>query len=816
MKLLIHGRKNGYTVLYPRPTPTEFYSFASDIQSISANNYDVYYGKNFYTLAFVDGGCVFTKYVIGDDIERGQLGEIGISVFIPNTYELSGEDVKTLLDELINIYSRNYISNNKIEEPKNGFDWVKFTSLANGYDAKLLSRTTSNDNITTGTQDPAFHYYKSDSELIEHLDKPFQEEYSDYRQILFIDSNFKGAANPLNVIKNSGIEVNPDLKNEYCYLNNYNKSRGVKITAYYNNKWNECSDGKGNNQIREKWQVEIKYSKDYFKPIEATGSISNRASDIYKYLEINGSSIKIKYDAFLPEPETKTFTFDVTKKDGTKVSDAEIHVDIQPWQHRSNVTFIAEELGREHKIAARKGVNLFSDVVKITPKDYSSTSIPLPLIEKRVVKITAKDQENGDDIWQFKVHITGTNFYKVTDQIEFVGDEIDEEWNIQIEKRNEYSVSENKKFCPARDGNEINFKLKKNQDSPRELSNTGHNDPYSHNKHERQKSFASKAKTFFSKPAVIATSIASALVLGIGIGALCYFSDKCKQPVKNTLNKWYIESYVEDDSLFLGTLNDYKENWKKQEQDFITKSGRGIFGGNENVDSTKWKSDWKPTDESIDRAIKKRKLINDKNIAELRKQRYSAWQLSFKTVIENIDSTKYREVSNQLGDVSALTLTQIAKKINEILKQKEPAKEETQQEPKREESKPAQKKETSKKNEQAKEKLNQEQKPAASDKISEIIQYIKGSELDKAKLNEYKKTKDISPILKNSIQICLEFWALDGLGSGKTSKTYWEFRNKVNADNNFNSSKLKAFIDKMCEPGASPSYSEIDKKKGIK
>jgi hypothetical protein len=62
MKILIHGRKNGYTILFPKPTPLEFYSYASDIQSISANNYDVYYGKYFYTLAFVNGGCVFTKY----------------------------------------------------------------------------------------------------------------------------------------------------------------------------------------------------------------------------------------------------------------------------------------------------------------------------------------------------------------------------------------------------------------------------------------------------------------------------------------------------------------------------------------------------------------------------------------------------------------------------------------------------------------------------------------------------------------------------------------------------------------------------------
>lgn len=41
----------------------------------------------------------------------------------------------------------------------------------------------------------------------------------------------------------------------------------------------------------------------------------------------------------------------------------------------------------------------------------------MQLIEKRVVQITAKNQDNGDAIWQFKVHITGTNFHKTTTKL---------------------------------------------------------------------------------------------------------------------------------------------------------------------------------------------------------------------------------------------------------------------------------------------------------------------------------------------------------------------------------------------------------------
>jgi ribosomal protein L22 len=109
-----------------------------------------------------------------------------------------------------------------------------------------------------------------------------------------------------------------------------------------------------------------------------------------------------------------------------------------------------------------------------------------------------------------------------------------------------------------------------------------------------------------------------------------------------------------------------------------------------------------------------------------------------------------------------------------------------------------------------------QQKTVSTYKNSEIIQYIRGGELDTAKLIEYKSTKGISQKLKNSIQLCLDFWALDGSGSGKKSKTYWNLRDKVNADDNLHNSKLKAFIDKMSQEGATPSYSNQDKKRGLK
>ena len=116
----------------------------------------------------------------------------------------------------------------------------------------------------------------------------------------------------------------------------------------------------------------------------------------------------------------------------------------------------------------------------------------------------------------------------------------------------------------------------------------------------------------------------------------------------------------------LDKLNIYKKNWKDIENSFIKKSDGGMFGGDETIDSTNWKKDWNPLKESIERAIKKRELINNKNFTELRNQHYSNNQLLFKNAIEGISQTEYEAFSEKLGDVSTLTLTQIADSIVQI------------------------------------------------------------------------------------------------------------------------------------------------------
>jgi hypothetical protein len=165
-------------------------------------------------------------------------------------------------------------------------------------------------------------------------------------------------------------------------------------------------------------------------------------------------------------------------------------------------------------------------------------------------------------------------------------------------------------------------------------------------------------------------------------------------------------------------------------------------------------------------------------------------------------NTNYQKVGNRLGNVSKWTLSQIADSINAILTSKEPV------------PKPAKEKQKDGKEEDAKRKTPATPPNPSANITIKIIQYIKGSELDKQTLQKYKNTERINTTLKASIQLCLDFWSLDGSDSGKKSNTYWTLRDKVNSDDILKGSKLKNCLDEICKE-KNPSYAEMYKKKKL-
>ena len=315
-----------------------------------------------------------------------------------------------------------------------------------------------------------------------------------------------------------------------------------------------------------------------------------------------------------------------------------------------------------------------------------------------------------------------------------------------------------------------------------------------------------KLKTTFFKPAVISISVVIVLLIVLGFWLYNVYFSKNNQTQDIPLTAQQIQTYIEGDSLLIHTLNDYKQEWNSQQENYIHRKGKGFFGGEEEVDSSGWKKEWQPVLKNIELAIFKRNLINEKKFAELKTHYFSINQQSFKDAIDKIDSTKYNELKQKLGDVSSLTLSDIAAKVDKFPKSNNPERQskaeiitKTGIAPKPNDNQvkfPGKSKESNIKSYESKKESN------SNDKTAEIMEYLKGAELDKSKLEEYKTLTGINKNLKNSIQLGLEFWLLNGTGEGNAAKTYYSYREKVKLDENFEDSKLRKFIEKMCQEGA--------------
>lgn len=666
MDIVIHGTKDGYRNLYT--TNDELARIiARDVRRGAQG--DEQLGQTAYSLSFVNNGVVYTKYVIVKDSLRSfATGTIAFSLFIEAHEVMKAKEILSLLNEMYGFYESKYIKNNYLNRGDTVLireDWAFVKYVLGKYNTN--PKTRRQDELKSGTEEPAFIYYQDDNELQEYLDKPFQEEYKDYSQVLFVQSNLQGVKNPINVLKNSGVELKDiDLKNKYYYLNNYNRSKGVTITA--NGK--PRSDGKNNNNIRAKDIVEILYSKDEqcYYSIHKTGTLSDPNSELYNYIETKGENLIIKYDAFKPEAKTKTVVFDITDYSGKQINDVEIQIgDQQPWTTVSGSqrqhTFVGEGLKKYWVVSGKKGD--FSGEKNVVPLDLNEEeTVSLVLEEKKPVKINATDEANGDNISDFKVWINDGKGYRTNSEIIFRDEDIRKKWNIQVSKSDgkiEY-FGEKKDYCPATDVHPLYITLKKSERI------IGKN-----NAIDEGTGGQKKRRAPWSKPIVIAGLIG---IILIGLGVVWRISRQSKSRSIEQSFEQQITQYVEGDSLLYSRLKEYRDNWSKEIPKIKITGGEwwtilDIGNSEKKADSTAYKS-WQVIFHNINSTIIKRQLVDSADFAKLKNQQYSDQQQAFKNTINKLDSINYNVVKNKLGDVSSLTLSTIVDSINSILSQSIP------------------------------------------------------------------------------------------------------------------------------------------------
>jgi hypothetical protein len=377
--------------------------------------------------------------------------------------------------------------------------------------------------------------------------------------------------------------------------------------------------------------------------------------------------------------------------------------------------------------------------LKIT--DSKGNSIPCPQ-----PKISVKRNDHSN--WETRGN-----------PITFKGEDIGDYYKIKVEC-NGYETWLINDYCPANGDNPIKVKL---------------------NKKVQENIYGEEPTSKIKKSTIVTICICCAVVI-VGACLLIFTGKEDKQP--DISNR--IRDYVKGDSLFGDTLDYFKGRWEQQRPEI--KQPFNFWGLRKGIkaDSTEYKI-WNTTAQSIESAIEKRNLINQKKFTELLEKQFFNQQLVLKSAIEKVVKDSTQSIAKKLGDFDKMTLTQIADSIEKMLRPKNPIND----------PQPNQIENKASVNTPQKEANTAESKQGtnAQDITNEIRNYLKGDELRNSKLNEYK-TETNDSALKKSIKWVETFWTLAG---NNDKKVFEKLLQDIKQDKNLTNSKLKDFLEKICK-----------------
>ena len=570
-------------MLYPFPTPDEFYNFAMDVQSINAQNQPFFYGRSLYSLASSRGGRIYTKFVLGYDVQRSNLGNISFSVFVPDSKFIPGKSVMELLDALSTKYFDTYAPNFYINDVQE--NWSLLTSIAQQYDADLHSLDPLDvEHLERGTQDAAFIYHSSREQLAAFFEDPYQKEYTSFSQVFFVDAALKGKAeNPLNTLK---ISQGADLTGQVDLDNK--KYRLIVAPSSYAKVERIHVDGhrtplNSNDRFHKKDKIFIKWSKQYYNEQERSGTIE----ELKDYLDINELNRTV---SILPQ-NLQIITKDIQpqfllkgepiKIDKFKCSNSQ-NEEVE-LQSNGKLHFEGAQLVQTWTVSASKGTTI--SIRESFVPDNASTVLPLRASEKVSVSFIFVDKETGEKIHSAEISFTDSHEKKRKeyDSIDFVNEQIDKKVRLTIKAKG-YQTLESYSIVPRNVTGEERIEL---VPVPKRepLKWEGERMPDNLNGHHRPKRSWLRRNLV---PLVLGSLLAVSLFFNVLL-CLSLKNEKAINLVKSATE------YVEGPELLSSRLNEYaKQSVVKKDESLIKRiesalTQRGFIDASQfQIDSDSW------------------------------------------------------------------------------------------------------------------------------------------------------------------------------------------------------------------------------------
>lgn len=644
MEIVIHGTKGGYKNNF---IPYATSSFAvGDIRRGSADENPV--GQSAYSIAFDNKGYIITKYIIIRDTLRSYaVGFIGFSLFLPADKELSGKgaSIQSLLDEVSDLYKEHYIKSNNINCDKTTLiqeDWSFISQITTKYQEHTNPNEEQIDSISrtnAGTEFPAFIYYSSDKELQKYFDTPFQEEYKNYQQVLFIKAELKDKKeNPLYILRNSGYDLTGKIDLDNPIYKIVNHSQSLKSI-------NDTFLSLFDKHIRKFIHLRLKWSKQYY-------------SDIMKEIVISEDNIDpavsidhAKHIIMIQEPtewipQTKTIKIEVVDYNGNPIKDAHIYTENKTTISDGVFTLEGENIGKSWRIIAEheelKGEK--------TIQPNSQDRICITLHKSKEIELIIN---NNNDRKRYTIRYDDSQFINIREKdyncysSEFRDSAIENQFNYEILDNNGFR--QRGSFIPN-DIKEKEYRIDLENLPQQEKSSKDHS---------------------LRKPIkkVIVIILVSCILSLIGIGIEVFQNQFINKKTKlSEIKESDIQLYIKGMHFKTDSLNTLFESWEKQKPHIkfrLLKLSTWLSRDTVDPDSEDYK-EWKKMNTDIERAVSIRSLINNKKFTALKDSTFSSEQQSFENAIKDIDDNVIAALNDL--DIPNMPLFEITDSIDNIKK----------------------------------------------------------------------------------------------------------------------------------------------------
>jgi hypothetical protein len=635
MEILIHGTKDGYKILFKTTEFPKVFSIGElRLEGVENNRATV--GSDFFSISFSHNGCIISKGICVWDEVRRAIGNIIFSIYIPNGKQLIGSEVKTLLDELCGKYVFEFITDGNISNKQE--DWSLFESIANQY---ALQTNSSDDieNYQLGKGEAAYIYYQDEIELLKYLDKPYQREYSAFKQVFLVDNKFnKKEENPLNVIRHdmSGNLTGKKVLENMPFKLNYESKNGVKIEVYVNGNL-----AKINSNIKPNDDVEIIWSKPYCK---TENSPKEKLKDSINNFDLDriGNKVSVKNKDL--NPIIYPFELNYPNINIHKNDEIDLYFNGNIRKVENNTLNITEEeLQNKCHVKAKKG-NLTSAVKEI--RINSDKTIELVLKEPKLVKFVIHDEFEYPK-YNCTIQIKNKHIQPVNGEVLFEGDEISKEWNVRISNSGYDHIDY--PCLPENVKDDIHLTLHKKQNS-------------------QQKPIEQtiiKTETPWYKETRNILWFLMGLVIIASSYSIYFFEFKEESTVYPIENSNYTNGIELKKEKLDEIKKDCNKSNKETEKSLFEKLWP--FEANENGNQENNNQNCN----GIENAIAIREAINLGNIDILKGMKYSDEQSVFKEAIIRIQKENIKLISDtlRLNKVSDLNLNEVADRIDKALKE---------------------------------------------------------------------------------------------------------------------------------------------------